>query len=212
MTTSLNSAKYPYQSSSQKNNNSSPQLLNLTPSLCFQNIKYFLESYKASTSKEKKIFSDKFINSPLYSENSQIPECFYKLKHPFDRNAAFYIPHGNRRYFKNKNWYPKYPLILSKNCELINKGKNVQDNEINKDIMMKDTFNRFFTIKYTLDGKDSENGPYSASTIYTFLKDYYYAKPPEEQKEMNLLIRDVFDDSFFAPDALFNSLQKEMQQ
>ena len=67
-------------------------------------------------------------------------------------------------------------------------------------------------IKYTLDGKDSENGPYSASTIYTFLKDYYYAKPPEEQKEMNLLIRDVFDDSFFAPDALFNSLQKEMQQ
>ena len=73
---------------------------------------------------------------------------------------------------------------MSKNCELINKGKNVQDNEINKDIMMKDTFNRFFTIKYTLDGKDSENGPYSASTIYTFLKDYYYAKPPEEQKEM----------------------------
>ena len=211
MTTSAPPNKYPYQSQSQKSIQSPIPNQNL----CFQNIKYFLESFKSSSPKEL-LFSEKFINTPLYSESSQIPESFYKLHRPFDRNLAFFIPHGNRRngnYFRNKNWYPKYPMILSKNCELMrNNNKthlnNIQDEGVN-DLMMKDNMNRFYCLKYTFDGKDVDCGPYSSSIVFTFLKNYYVNKTQEEQKTMNLLIRDVFDDSYFSPDALYASLQKE---
>ena len=211
MTTSAPPNKYSYQSQSQKSIQSPIPNQNL----CFQNIKYFLESFKSSSPKEL-LFSEKFINTPLYSESSQIPESFYKLHRPFDRNLAFFIPHGNRRngnYFRNKNWYPKYPMILSKNCELMrnnnkNHLNNIQDEGVN-DLMMKDNMNRFYCLKYSFDGKDVDCGPYSSSIVFTFLKNYYVNKTQEEQKTMNLLIRDVFDDSYFSPDALYASLQKE---
>ena len=209
MTTSAPLNKYPFPHQTQPHTQSPIPNQNL----CFQNIKYFLESFKSSTPKEL-LFSEKFINSPLYSESSQIPESFYKLQRPFDRNSAFFIPHGNRRngnYFRNKNYYPKYPMILSKNCELMknnNKINNTQGENVN-DLMMKDNMNKFYWLKYTFDGKDVETGPYSSSIIFTFLKNYYVDKTEEEQKKMHLLIRDVFDDSVFSPDALYNSLLKE---
>ena len=207
MTTSAPPNKYPHQ----QTHTQSPIP---NQNLCFQNIKYFLESFKSSTPKEL-LFSKKFINTPLYSESSQIPESFYKLHRPFDRNSAFYIPHGNRRngnYFRNKNYYPKYPMILSKNCELMknnNKTINTTKEEGVNDLLMKDNMNRFYCLKYTFDGKDVESGPYSSSIVFTFLKNYYVDKNEEEQKNMNLLIRDVFDDSYFSPDALYASLLKE---
>ena len=188
---------------------------NPTPSQSYQNIKYFLENFK--TSEGKSLFSEKFTNSGLYTEISQIPDSFYKLHKPFDRNAAFFIPHGNRRnanYFKNKNWYPKYPMILSKNCELKKKekGNEHKDNytveESVNDLMMKNNMNRFYSINYEVDEKNVESGPFSANVIFTFLKNYYINKTQEEQKKMNLLIRDVFDDSCFPPDALYKSLLK----
>ena len=211
MTTSAPLNKYPFPHQTQSHTQSPIPNQNL----CFQNIKYFLENFKSSTTKEL-LFSEKFINSPLYSESSQIPESFYKLQRPFDRNSAFFIPHGNRRngnYFRNKNYYPKYPMILSKNCELMkNNNKinmnNTQGENVN-DLMMKDNMNKFYWLKYTFDGKDVETGPYSSSIIFTFLKNYYVDKTEEEQKKMHLLIRDVFDDSVFSPDALYNSLLKE---
>ena len=209
MTTSAPLNKYPFPHQTQSHTQSPIPNQNL----CFQNIKYFLENFKSSTTKEL-LFSEKFINSPLYSESSQIPESFYKLQRPFDRNTAFFIPHGNRRngnYFRNKNYYPKYPMILSKNCELMknnNKINNTQGENVN-DLMMKDNMNKFYWLKYTFDGKDVETGPYSSSIIFTFLKNYYVDKTEEEQKKMHLLIRDVFDDSVFSPDALYNSLLKE---
>jgi hypothetical protein len=213
MTTSAPVNKYPYQFQPQPQKNVQTPIPN--PNLCFQNIKYFLESFKASSPKEL-LFSEKFVSSPLYSESTQIPESFYKLHRPFDRNSAFFIPHGNRRngnYFRNKNWYPKYPMILSKNCELMknnNKSQiNTQDEGV-KDLMMKDNMNRFYCLKYSYEGKDAEVGPYSASIVFAFLKNYYINKTQEEQKKMNLLIRDVFDDSYFSPDALYVSLQKEL--
>ena len=86
--TSQNNAHPQYQSQNQY------QYINPTPSQSLQNIKYFLENYK--TSEAKSIFSEKFTNSGLYSENSQIPDSFYKLHRPFDRNSAFFVPHGNR--------------------------------------------------------------------------------------------------------------------
>ena len=211
MTTSAPLNKYPFPHQTQSHTQSPIPNQNL----CFQNIKYFLENFKSSTPKEL-LFSEKFINSPLYSESSQIPESFYKLQRPFDRNTAFFIPHGNRRngnYFRNKNYYPKYPMILSKNCELMkNNNKinmnNTQGENVN-DLMMKDNMNKFYWLKYTFDGKDVETGPYSSSIIFTFLKNYYVDKTEEEQKKMHLLIRDVFDDSVFSPDAFYNSLLKE---
>ena len=211
MTTSAPLNKYPFPHQTQSHTQSPIPNQNL----CFQNIKYFLENFKSSTTKEL-LFSEKFINSPLYSESSQIPESFYKLQRPFDRNTAFFIPHGNRRngnYFRNKNYYPKYPMILSKNCELMkNNNKinmnNTQGENVN-DLMMKDNMNKFYWLKYTFDGKDVETGPYSSSIVFTFLKNYYVDKTEEEQKKMHLLIRDVFDDSVFTPDALYNSLLKE---
>ena len=211
MTTSAPLNKYPFPHQTQSHTQSPIPNQNL----CFQNIKYFLENFKSSTTKEL-LFSEKFINSPLYSESSQIPESFYKLQRPFDRNTAFFIPHGNRRngnYFRNKNYYPKYPMILSKNCELMkNNNKinmnNTQGENVN-DLMMKDNMNKFYWLKYTFDGKDVETGPYSSSIVFTFLKNYYVDKTEEEQKKMHLLIRDVFDDSVFSPDALYNSLLKE---
>ena len=70
-------------STSQVNGHSSQtQYLNPTPSQSIQNIKYFLENYKSS--KVKEIFSDKFTNSGLYCEDSQIPESFYRLRKPFE--------------------------------------------------------------------------------------------------------------------------------
>ena len=196
--------------------NSQSSYLNPSPSQSIQNIKYFLESFKYS--QEKSIFSDKFINCDLYSENSQVPDSFYKLHKPFDRNAAFFVPHSNRRnrnYYMNKNFYPKYPMILSRNCELIRKNKGEFDTKENnkqeegaKDFMMQNNNNRYYSLKYSLDDKNVESGPYSASVVLTFLKNYYINKTKEEQKKMNLLIKDIFDDSCFPPESLFNSLQK----
>ena len=221
MTSTLSFTKHPYQSQSKSSVNSSVTYPNIN--LCFQNIKYFLESYKACTPKDK-VFSEKFINTPLYSEDSQIPESFYKLHKPFDRNTAFFIPHGNRRngnHFRSKNWYPKYPLILSKNCELI---KRLKSNEINnndrnnnivqegaKDFMMKKNMNKYYCIKYVDDdGKNVECGPYPSSAIYFFLNNYYIQKTQDEKKKMNLLVRDIFDDSYFPPDTLYLSLKNEI--
>ena len=211
MTTSAPPNKYPFPHQTQSHTQSPIPNQNL----CFQNIKYFLENFKSSTPKEL-LFSEKFIKSPLYSESSQIPESFYKLHRPFDRNSAFFIPHGNRRngnYFRNKNYYPKYPMILSKNCELMKNNNKINMNntqgESANDLLMKDNMNRFYCLKYTFDGKDVETGPYSSSIVFAFLKNYYVDKTEEEQKNMNLLIRDVFDDSYFSPDALYTSLLKE---
>lgn len=223
MTSSASFNKYPYQSQSKSNNNSPVAFPNIN--LCFQNIKYFLENYKTCNPKEKeKFFSEKFINTPLYSEDSQIPESFYKLHKPFDRNSAFFIPHGNRRngnYFRNKNWYPKYPLILSKNCELIKKMKSNSTNDNDKsnnivqegakDFMMKNNLNKYYCIKYVDDdGKNIECGPYPSNAIYLFLNNYYIQKTQEEKKKMNLLIRDIFEDSCFPPDTLYLSLKNEI--
>ena len=211
MTTSAPPNKYPFPHQTQSHTQSPIPNQNL----CFQNIKYFLENFKSSTPKEL-LFSEKFVKSPLYSESSQIPESFYKLHRPFDRNSAFFIPHGNRRngnYFRNKNYYPKYPMILSKNCELMKNNNKININntqgESANDLLMKDNMNRFYCLKYTFDGKDVETGPYSSSIVFAFLKNYYVDKTEEEQKNMNLLIRDVFDDSYFSPDALYTSLLKE---
>jgi hypothetical protein len=214
MTSTTSSTKSQY---SNQMHNPQSQFLNPSPRQSVQNIKYFLENFKYSQASS--IFSDKFTNSGLYTENSQVPDSFYKLHKPFDRNAAFFIPHGNRRnngnYYKNKNWYPKYPMILSKNCELIRKNKGeaieYEDNDTKegaKDFLMQNNFNRFYSIKYCLDDKNVESGPFSAGVVFTFLKNYYINKPEEEQKKMNLLIRDIFDDSCFPPETLFNSLQK----
>ena len=74
--------------------------------------------------------------------------------------------------------------------------------------MMQNNNNRFYSIKYCLDDKNVESGPFSAGVVFTFLKNYYINKTQEEQKKMNLLIRDIFDDSCFPPETLFNSLQK----
>ena len=212
MNTSQNNAHPQYQSQNQY------QYINPTPSQSIQNIKYFLESYKSS--KVKEIFSEKFTNSGLYCEDSQIPDSFYRLRKPFDRNYAFFIPHANNKrngnYYKNKNWYPKNPIILSKNCELIKKNKNENgNNEINvqeegaKDSVNQNHGNRFYNIKYYIDDINSvENGPFSAGIVFTFLQNYYFNKSKEEQKKMNLLIRDVLDDSCFPPDHLYNSLMK----
>ena len=210
--TSQNNAHPQYQSQNQY------QYINPTPSQSIQNIKYFLESYKSS--KVKEIFSEKFTNSGLYCEDSQIPDSFYRLRKPFDRHYVFFIPHANNKrngnYYKNKNWYPKNPIILSKNCELIKKNKNENgNNEINvqeegaKDSVNQNHGNRFYNIKYYIDDINSvENGPFSAGIVFTFLQNYYFNKSKEEQKKMNLLIRDIFDDSCFPPETLFNSLQK----
>ena len=216
MNTSILSNK----TSHQKNGtNSQSSFLNPSPSQSIQNIKYFLENYKYS--QDKSIFSDKFTNCGLYSENSQVPDSFYKLHKPFDRNAAFFIPHGIRRngnYYKNKNYYPKYPLILSRNCELIRKNKSeINTNENNhqeegvKDFMMQNNNNRFYSIKYCLDDKNVESGPFSAGVVFSFLQNYYFSKNEEDRKKMNLLIRDVFDDSCFPPEHLYNSLKGMFQ-
>ena len=198
-------------STSQVNGHSSQsQYLNPTPIQSIQNIKYFLENYKSS--KVKEIFTDKFTNSGLYCEDSQIPESFYRLRKPFDRNYAFFIPHGNKRngsYYKNKNLYPKNPMILSRNCELIRKNKfELKNNDNNTQEEGANLNNRFYSIKYNLDGDIVENGPFSAEIVTTFLQNYYFNKKKEEQKKMNLLIRDILDDSCFPPETFYNSLQK----
>ncbi len=212
MSTSVVSNKSSYQA---QGHNPQSQYPNPSPSQSLQNIKYFLENYK--TSEAKSIFSEKFTNSGLYSENSQIPDSFYKLHRPFDRNSAFFVPHGNRRngsYYKNKNWYPKYPMILSKKCELVRKGKGNNNSDYTaeesvNDVMMKSNKNKFFTIKYVLDNKNEESGPFPANVTFTFLKNYYIDKTREEKDKMNMLIHDMFDDSCFAPEIVYDKLLKE---
>ena len=218
MTSTASSTKSQY---SNQMHNPQSQFLNPSPTQSVQNIKYFLENFKYSQASS--IFSDKFTNSGLYTENSQVPDSFYKLHKPFDRNAAFFIPHGNRRnngnYYKNKNWYPKYPMILSRNCELFMKNKSEYGNnnsnsqeEGAKDLMIQNKDNRFYNLKYYVDdNKAVENGPFSAGVVFSFLQNYYFSKNEEDRKKMNLLIRDVFDDSCFPPEHLYNSLKGMFQ-
>ena len=204
----------------------------ISPKLCLQNIKYFLEFYK--TSKNNSLLSHKFIKEcPLYIEQSQIPDCFYNLHKPFDRNKVFYIPHGpfgasrrkNNYMFKiNKNYYPRYPLILSSTCELISKLnkknkncaktdgekkiKKVEEGE--KDFMMNDLINKVWSMKLVNDNITCQYGPYSSKVIYQFLKFYYIPLNQQEQKKMNLLVSDIMYDIYYQPETLYQMLQAEI--
>ena len=207
----------------------------ISPSLSLQNIKYFLESYK--TSKKNLIISQKFIKDcPLYTKDSQIPDSFYKLHRPFDRNLVFYISHGpygtsrrnNNHFYKfNQNFYPKYPLILSSSCDLISKvnkknknknnveeghktNENVEEGE--KDFMMNDFVNKVWSMKLYHENSNCEYGPYTSKVIFQFLKNYYIPLNPQEQKKMNLLISDLMYDVYYQPDSLYQMLQEELNK
>ena len=206
----------------------------ISPKLCLQNIKYFLEIYK--NSKNSSLISTKFIKEcPLYTEQSQIPDCFYNLHKPFDRNKVFYIPHGpfgasrrnNNYLFKiNKNYYPRYPLILSSTCELISKlnkknkncdntdgekkYKKVEEGE--KDFMMNDLINKVWCMKLVNDNITCQYGPYSSKVIYQFLKYYYIPLNQQEQKKMNLLVSDIIFDIYYQPETLYQMLHGEINQ
>ena len=221
------------------NNNTSNYLSFISPTLSLQNIKYFLESYKSS--KNNTLFSDKFLKEcPLYATESQIPDSFYKLHKPFDRNTAFYIGHGpfgssrrnnNYSYKINKNYYPKYPLILSSSCDLISiiNKKNKKDNqnaanvndekngkenveEGEKDFMMNDLINKIWNMQLSNDNIICQYGPYSSKVIFQFLKNYYIPLDPQEQKKMNLLVTDIMYDIYYQPDTLYQMLQVELNQ
>lgn len=222
-------------SSNKFNNNTSYNNTSfISAALSLQNTKYFLESYK--TSKNNSLFSEKFLNEcPLYTKDSQIPDSFYKLHKPFDRNLVFYISHGpygtsrrnNNHFYKfNQNFYPKYPLILSSSCDLISKlnkkNKNNASDEghkINekveegeKDFMMNDLSNKIWSMKLYHENATCQYGPYSSKVIFQFLKNYYIPLNPQEQKKMNLLITDLMYDIYYQPDTLYQMLQVELNK
>ena len=205
----------------------------ISPSLSLQNTKYFLESYK--TSKNNSLFSQKFLKEcPLYEEDSQIPDSFYKLHKPFDRNLVFYISHGpygsrrNSNYFYkiNQNFFPKYPLILSSSCELISKLGKKNKNTINdeghkinekveegeKDFMLNDLLNKVWSMKLYLENSICQYGPYSSKVLFQFLKNYYIPLNPQEQKKMNLLVSDIMYDIYYQPETLYQLLQEELNK
>ena len=205
-----------------------------SPTLSLQNIKYFLENYHYS--KKKSIFSDKFIfGCPLYSEESIVPDSFYKLHKPFDRNLVFYIGHGpygasrkkSNYIFKNReNYYPKYPLKLSSSCALISKfnkknkkyvdidedkiNNNVEEGE--RDFMISDLLNKIWNIKLFHESITCQYGPYSSKVIFQFLKSYYMPLNQQEQKKMNLLISDIMYDIYYQPETLYQMLQVELSK
>ena len=202
----------------------------ISPALSLQNIKYFLENYHYS--KDNSAFSEKFISEcPLYSEESIVPDSFYKLHKTFDRNLVFYIGHGpygaskkkSSYIFKNENYYPKYPLILSSSCALISKlnkknKKYVDTDEakINKngekDFMISDLLNKIWNIKLFHENITCQYGPYSSKVIFQFLKNYYMPLNQQEQKKMNLLISDIMYDIYYQPETLYQMLQVELNQ
>jgi hypothetical protein len=216
------------------NEENNTNLTFISPSLSLQNAKYFLENYQYS--KNNAIFSQKFINeSPLYSKESVVPDSFYKLHKPFDRNLIFYIGHGpygtsKKRYnflFKNReNYFPRYTLILSSSCQLISKlnkrnKKFIEsdDNVLNdkleegeKDFMINDLANKVWNMKLVHENITSQYGPYSSKVIFQFLKNYYMPLNQQEQKKMNLLISDIMYDIYYQPDALYQMLQVELDQ
>ena len=211
--------------------NNSPSFISTTLSL--QNTKYFLETYKSS--KNNALFSKKFLKEcPLYTRDSQIPDSFYKLHKPFDRNLVFYIAHGpygssrrksNSFYKMSENYYPKFPLILSSSCDLISKNnKNkINDNEeghkLNekveegeKDFMMNDLVNKVWSMKLYNENTTCHYGPYSSQVVFQFLKNYYIPMNLQEQKKMNLLISDIINDIYYQPESLYQMLQIELNQ
>lgn len=218
--------------------NNSNNLCFFSPTLSLQNTKYFLESYQISN--DQTLFARKFLNEcPLYTKESQIPDSFYKLHKPFDRNSVFYKAHGpfgssrkkNKFYYKeNENYYPKYPLILSSSCalnkltpnKLNKKNKSYGENNINKineevekgekDFMMKNYANKVWNMKLLQDNTICQYGPFSSKIIYQFLKNYYITLNQHEQKKMNLLISDMMYDIYYQPGTLYQMLEAELNQ
>lgn len=189
--------------------------------LSLQTTKFFLEAYKKTSNKT--IFNDKFQSSPLYSEESLIPESFTKLQEPFDRNEIFYIGNDNynqrrgynKYYYKprKKNFYPKLPLKLNNSCELIStKNKKEKKIEDKNDIMMKKIENKVWILKL-MDGENTvQYGPYCSEVLFMFLKNYYLPLNVEEQKKMNLLINDLVSDIYYQPESLFEFLKVELSK
>ena len=223
--------------SQNQNSTQTPSLL-ITPTLSVQNTKYFLESYSFSSNKTK-LFSEKFLNCGLYCEKSQIPDSFYKLRTGFDRNEAYYIPHGYRKKqaysHRNKNMYPKYPLILNKNCELCRDKKYGNKNIINIDInaffdmddesdesldnllsdenlrnyLLNNVRQRTFKMRIIVGNEEIRSEDYSAEEIYHFLKYYYIPLSSEERMKLNIIITDLFNDMFFKPLSLYKVLNSD---
>lgn len=212
----------------------------LTPSVTLNSIKYFLDQYKVSDSKE--IFSEKFRETcPLYCEESQKPDSLILSQNPIDRNQAFYNSHGqygkkrnnnnyNNYFYQSKpkrcNFYPKVPLMLNPSCELKNEkplGKkeeeknNISDKEDFKDfsdLMMNDIKSKIWFIKCLKENDNDvrQYGPFNSEKIYGFLKGSYISLPPEEQRKSGLLIIDVLSDVHYQPETLFMELKNEFEK
>lgn len=213
-------------SNGNSNSSSSNNTPFISPALSLENIKYFLEGYKTINSMN--LISDKFKECPLYTKESQVPDSLFMVNKPFDRNSAFFMNHrpygsyyrNGNSYKINKNYYPKYPIILSPRCELVEKLNEKEKKEKNsikwgeKDFMMNDLANKVWTLKLFNDesGISSQFGPYSSKVVFQFLKSYYIPMNQTEQKKMNLLITDIIYDVYYQPESLYQSLQEEFKQ
>jgi len=180
----------------------------ISKDIFLQTTKYFLESFKFS--KKVSLLSKDFMNTPLYSKESQIPDTYEALQKKFDRNNAFFI--RNKPYTKNsyyqvvpKNLYPKIPLKL-KPCELTNNNnKNAQPGDIKKEQ------EKYYSFEYIYDGKMYLNGPFNSWFVLEFIKNKYNPMSDEEKNKMNLLIIDIVSDIHYKPDALYQIILDEQK-
>lgn len=192
------------------------------------NIKYFLSAYRESANFG--LLSKEFTkDTNVFSQQSQIPDCWTKTRIPFNRNLIFHLNvlENNRSFNKRKqkkevfkrkqihlapNYYPKVPFVLDANCPLVSSmiKLDLKPNEPkNVEMVFAGLTKKSWLVTYCHLNEVLNYGPMDSMKVYYFLKNVYNGMKPADKEKKSIMIVDTKYDVHYQPETLFQFLEEE---
>lgn len=183
-----------------------------------ENIQRFLSSFKyyPETSKISQAFLS---DNTIYSKESLIPDIWLKTKCPINKNLAFLdcFCQKGRKSKKDKplvvppNFYPKKPLIISPESDLIKRNVYVEKKEmiVQENDIFAGLLNKTWIVNLMHYNTILNYGPMNSLRVYSFLKNVYASMSKEEKEKKSIMIVDTAFDIHYQPETLMQLLEEE---
>lgn len=182
-----------------------------------ENIKRFLSSFKYCS--ETSNISQAFLNDDtIYSKESLIPDIWLKTKCPINKNLAFFdcSSQKSRKSKKDKslippNFYPKKPLVISPDSDLLKRNVYVEKKEIvvQENEIFAGLLNKTWIVNLMHYNTILNYGPMNSLKVYSFLKNVYSNMSNEEKEKKSIMIVDTAFDIHYQPETLMQLLEEE---
>ena len=181
------------------------------------NIVRFLSSFKFST--DISTLSPSFLADPsVYTKECQVPDIFLRTKIPFNKDIMFFPRKYQSKSILNKkkeNLFPKTPIVLDSDCDLMKKGNDRKENFKEKkeccteDDIFSNLFHRNWIINLIHYDKLLSYGPMNSEKMYSFLKEVYVPMTKEEKEKKSIMVVDTVYDIHYQPESLLQYLEEE---